>query len=471
MSLSLAPRRSSALPIRAVLGEVRRRAAALSARATWWTVFVPLALAYALTVRTDRRAMSPDPVAVVPSAWSLGHHGTPVVARSLWTTLSGWAVTFDPTHVVSTRTPGLIFLAAPLYAAWPGAGPADELPASLEAALITAAAVATLALVFRRLASPGAALVGAFVVGAATTTWSVSASALWPHGPDQLFLAVAMLGLSAGAAVPAGVGFALAVLVRPPLAVAAAVTGVVLSWTKRSPRPALIIGALTGMGLLGFLAYAAHYWHAGSAGTDGGVLSGATVHGYHGSFFDLSPRALVDLLEKMGSALVAPNHGIAPFSPFLLVLALGVPAGWRHAPSWVRSSAIGGLLYFVVQMKSEVFDGGANFWGYRYSLESLTLAAPLFLLAWQHWVRRTARRRASFAALVIVSVTLQLVGVLWFQLPLTAHVWQFADLTTALTGAPIADSVLLVGATLAALTYLAMTREPARASAEATPAA
>ncbi|HEY2296580.1 MAG TPA: hypothetical protein VGH43_02530 [Jatrophihabitans sp.] len=403
--------------------------------------------------------MSPDPVAVVPSAWSLAHHGTPSVLRTLWTTTAGWAVPFDPTHVVTSRTPGLVLLAAPLYRIWPGAGPADQLPASLLAAVITAAAVASLAVLFSKLASRRVALVAALIAAFATTTWTVSGSALWPHGPDQLFLIIAMSGLAAGTAARAGLGFALCMLVRPPLAIVAAVAGLAFSWARRSLRPAITIGLISGLGLLAFVAYADHYWHSGQAG--GGALSGATVHGYHGSFFDVSPAAMLDLAEKIGSALVAPNHGILPYSPFLLVLAFGLPAAWRNAPGWVRSSAVGGVLYFVIQMKSEVFDGGTNFWGYRYPLETLTLMAPLLLLAWTHWVSRGLRRRAAFAALVVASVGMQVIGALSFQLPLTTHVWAPADLVTAVVGSPGTITVALAGGIGACVTYLAMTRRTA----------
>lgn len=424
-----------------------------SRSALWWTVFLPLELLYSLTVRTDPRQMSPDPVAVVPSAWALARHGTPVVPRPLWNADTSWAVAWDPTHVVSGRAPGLLLLGAPSYAIWPGAGPDDELPASLTAALLTAAAVATLALVFAKLVSRRVALFAALVVGLATTTWTVSGSALWPHGPDQLFLAFSMLALAGGAAARTGFGFALAALVRPPTAIAAAAMGLGLSWSKRSVQPAVLVGAITSLGLAGFGVWATVFWQAPSGGTGAAQV---TTHGYQGRFFDVSPTALLELTRKIVQCLVAPNHGILAFSPFLLALAPGVRAAWRAAPHWVRSSAVGGALYLVIQMKSEPFDGGAYFWGYRYPLESLSLAAPLLLLAWTHWTSRSPRRRATFAALVVVSVALQVIGATSFQVPVEQHVWQFADLTMAVTGSPPGITVALLGGVAACVTYVAL---------------
>lgn len=450
------------------------RVDALSRRALWLWTFAPLAVVYLLSVDTDPRNMSPDPVAVVPSAWALAHHHTPVVASSLWTTLVPWAVPFGAHEVVTTRTPGLVALAAPLYALWPGAGPDDQLPASLEAAVVSAAAMATLALVLRQVASTRVALVAALLAGTATTTWAVSAGSLWPHGPDQLLLAVALLGAARGRAATTGLAFALLALVRPPVLIAAAVIGIVWSAATRRLRPVLVVGVLSCAGAALFLLYAARYWHhtsaSGGAGAGGAVLSGATLHGYQGHFFDVGPAALLDLARKMGSALVAPNHGILPFSPFLLLLAPGLRRAWRHAPHWVRSSAVGGVLFYTIQMKSEVFDGGMKFWGYRYPLESLTLLAPLLVLAWVHWTALAVRRRALFAALAIVSATLEAIGVVAFYPPLAPHDWQFADLTSALSSSIAAVTLLLVGGTGAALTYLRMTRQPAGRRCSTSPA-
>ena len=39
---------------------------------------------------------------------------------------------------------------------------------------------------------------GAMLAGCGTATWSVSGTALWPHGPDQLLIVLSMLALAAG---------------------------------------------------------------------------------------------------------------------------------------------------------------------------------------------------------------------------------------------------------------------------------
>ena len=52
--------------------------------------------------------MSPDPVAVAPSAWALAHLGTPVLPASYWPPDNPWAVTFAHGQVVSNRSAGLV---------------------------------------------------------------------------------------------------------------------------------------------------------------------------------------------------------------------------------------------------------------------------------------------------------------------------------------------------------------------------
>src|SRR5690606_23966928 len=105
----------------------------------------------------------------------------------------------------------------------------EPTPASLTATIVTAAAVATFGVLIRRLVGgafgPRIGVGAAGVLGLATTTWAVSGTQLFPHGPDQLVLVLAMIALAAGRSWGAGLAFAAAVLIRPPLAVVAAAVG------------------------------------------------------------------------------------------------------------------------------------------------------------------------------------------------------------------------------------------------------
>ncbi|HEY8743162.1 MAG TPA: hypothetical protein VIU62_08695, partial [Chloroflexota bacterium] len=194
----------------------------------WLAVFAPLTVVYLLTVRINPADMSADPAAVTPSAWQIAHFGTPRLPSSVqpFSYHNDWLIPSGSGQVVSNREPGLVLLAVPFYWVMSSAGVGNVLPAGIAAALCSSAAMATLALVARRLVPAKTAVAVGLLAGVATTTWSVSGTSLWPHGPDQLYLAVSMEALALGASGYAGLAFAGAILTRPPLAIVAAVTGV-----------------------------------------------------------------------------------------------------------------------------------------------------------------------------------------------------------------------------------------------------
>ena len=370
-------------------------------------VFLGLLPIYLLTVRTNPYVMSPDPVGVSGSAWSLAHHGTPVLPRDT----SAWHVWLIRTGggaqegLVSNREPGLVGLGAIAYLFAPGASIRDVTPPSVLAAVLTAAAMAVLSLVFARFVGRRTAVAAALLAGLGTSSWGVSSSALWPHSPDQLFLALALLSASAGSAVGGGLSYALAITVRPPLAVAAAVQGLWRSWTQRSVRPAAVVGGLSAVGLAVVLAYSAAFWRGG---LDSGYVDAGS--GFVSTFFDIGPAAWLSLVVNITMTLVEPSRGVLPGSAFLLLLLPGLPAAWRRAPAWVRSGAVGGAIYMLIQLKANRYSGGEQFWSYRYPLEAFTLASPLLLLAWREWTARSSVRRAYFSVLASLSITVQALG-------------------------------------------------------------
>lgn len=434
-------------------GVVRRALWALDRRIQgsnlmlWLAAAIPLLVMYLLTLRTSADRMGIDSVSVTTSAWQLAHHGTPRVpvggAYYDWLTVPS-----GPHDIVSNRSPGLIGLAAIFYWLFHSASIFNVAPASVAAAVVTSAAMGTLALVLRRLVSSRMALVAAWIAGTATSTWAVSGLSLWPHSADQLYLAVAMLALASGRYAWAGVAFALGLLTRPPIGVVAAVTGLRASVVHRSVRPALCIGAITGCGLAGYLAYSHEFW-------GGGLQSGYTATGdggdFAGNFWDFSPQGIGSFAVNIVGTLVSPSRGVLLRSPFFIVLLFGVVSAWRIAPHWVRSSAVAGLVYMFIQLKSNRFGGGGHFWGYRYPIETLTLLAPLFVLALQTYVAQTARRRATFASLVIVGATIQAIGAFSFGKKFYMSDWMPYNFAWAVRERPVTAAVIL------ALGYLAAT--------------
>ena len=74
---------------------------------------------------------------------------------------------------------------------------------------------------------------------------------------------------------------------------------------------------------------------------------------------------------------------------------------------------MGGLAYAVAHAYGHNYSGGAGFYGYRYTIESLTLMCPLLVMAWQHWTALTTRRRVAFAILAVLAVTQHAAGALY----------------------------------------------------------
>jgi alpha-1,2-mannosyltransferase len=199
----------------------------------------------------------------------------------------------------------------------------------------------------------------------------------------------------------AGCASAALILTRPTTAVAVAVAGVWCSLKERSVRPALRIGlvGLLGVGLLvGYTRILFSQW-ALFVGSYSSLQTNAI-----GKASAYSPTHVVELLTNIAGFLVSPSRGLLVLSPFLLLLIPGLRGAWSAAPSWVKASALGAVSYALIQLWTNNFGGGSNFYGYRYALEPLTLASPLLVLAWQQWTSLTLLRRRVFAALSVFSI-------------------------------------------------------------------
>jgi hypothetical protein len=441
------------------LADAADRRVAESRPALWFATAGPLLLLYLTTIRVSAKDMSIDSISVTSSSWQLAHHGTPRIPVH-GSYYDAWIIPSGSGHVISNREPGLIGLAAVFYRVLPFTSSHNVAPASIAAAVVTAAAMGTLALVLRRLVPPRVALLAALAAGTATSTWSVSSTALWPHGPDQLYLAAAMLAMASARYARAGVAFAFAVISRPPLAIVAAVVGLWHSCVRRSPRPALVIGLLTACGLVGFLIYSHAFWGGGLQSQYTAASSAEVGDGdFVGTFFDVHPGALLGFVVNVIGMLVSPGRGVLIYSPFLLVLLPGLRAAWRESPHWVRSAAVGGLVYLGVQLKANYFAGGAHFYSYRYPLEPLTLLAPLLLMCWQHHASQTARRRAALAALLVVSIALQAVGAFCFGNAQRFSNWIPYGFGLAFRDHPVAvGSICVLGYVAAAVSFRLVSR-------------
>lgn len=389
-------------------------------------VALPLVLLYLVTA-TWSLPYHIDAATNVFIAWEMGDQGHLTLdeyeelATDDYYGNIGWIVPAKST-AAAVYPPGTAALAAPLYAIWPTeatvqtvygtnvAAPAVDIPipplapAAITSAVVAAIAVGLLGLVFREFVSGRLAVVSAYVVGLGTGVWPVAADALWQHGPAIMWMTAGML-LSVKHHAASGFAFGAAILTRPHTALVAAGNGLWQSRKARSIRPAALIGfgSFVGLGILVWL--------------NNQLFGSPSITGGYGDRF-ADRMASLDLLEYAGNILlvfVHPMRGVLVYSPFLILLLPGLRAAWRAAPAWVRGSAVGGVLYLLLQLKAEGYSGGSGFWGYRYPLETLAATAPLLLLSYREWVaNQSPLLRRVFLWLVAASLLLTAIGAVFF---------------------------------------------------------
>jgi hypothetical protein len=350
------------------------------------------------------RAQQPtgtDAAAALLSAWKLALHGT--LALPEYDGVTPWIHEVNG-QVVSDRMAGVILFGVPFYRLLGRADTPTLYPAAVAAAAGTAAAMALLFILLRRMVGGRVALAGTLLAAFGTATWTISGAALWPHGPDQLWLVAAMLALASSRWWAAGLAYAAAVLTRPHLAVAAAVGGIWSGVSRRSLRPIWQVGAASLLGVAGLMVYNTVAF--GGPTQLVGVWADAddTVGG-------LTPARLA---ENVAGTFLSPSRGVLVLSPFLVMLLPGAVSAWRVAPTWVRASAAGGASYLAVHMVGNYFAGGLAFYSYRYPIEALTLAAPLLVLCWVTWTSARPWRRVAFATLAWFAVFQHAVGAITY---------------------------------------------------------
>jgi hypothetical protein len=327
-----------------------------------------------------------EPVAL--TSWRVATSGTPDLTG---VETDNQFVIDTPRGRLTGRPPGLWLVAVPAYVVV--GGDYSFWPSTVMAVLVAAGAVAVVYLVLLRCIDRRWALAGTLVFAFGTATWPISADQLWPHGPGQLLLALAMLALASGRSGASGMALAAAVLVRP---VVGAVPAVLTVARARHDRWQ-VLRLLAPVAVAGIAVVAYNRWAFGSWSISGG---------YPPWFRDnLTDQSIPQYFSNLGRFFVGPN-GMLLWSPFLIVAALGIPRAWSTAPPWARQCAVAGLVYVLLHARLNRASGGLPY-TYRYPLESLTLAAPLLLLSTRAWVGEQTGRLKALVVVVGVSVFLQ----------------------------------------------------------------
>jgi hypothetical protein len=370
-------------------------------------LFLAVWVVYLLTATYDSYQVN-DNRAVAIAAWSLGARGTLALPPE-WEGTFTWDAPGIDGNLYTDRFPGAIFTAAPAYAIADLIGWADQpshpiflnfAPAGVTAATVAALSVAVLFLVFRRLSDRRTSLVAAGLFAFGTASWSVTADAMWTHGPTSLALALGTLALSSERFASSGAAFAFGILARPQTAVVPAVVGIWSGVTRRSVRPILAVGLTSVVGVAAVSVYTRSLFGSWLplAGYDAAKVESVVT------------TATGDFAVRLAATMLHQDRGVLLYTPVLFLLLPFIHRGWRIAPTWVRSSAVAGAVYLVVQLRSNVWHGGQSFFGSRLTIETLVLTAPLFVCVWRGGISKDRLLRKLFWVLAGLSVVLHAIG-------------------------------------------------------------
>lgn len=394
---------------RRVVGDETRLKELLTPQRSEWPYLLLLLVAivplFALNGRWEPGG-NPDTQAVAVAAWHLAGEGT-LDLTDVGTIaadrehLDRWYVYDKTGRIVSNRAPGLIALAVPAY--WIAKSePYATAPATAVALLATTIAVVVCWRVFCRLVDVVFATVAALVLALGTSTWAISASELWPHGPGQLWASIAVVSISVGSYFVTGWAYAASALTRPLTLVSAAVLGISEGWRTRSWTPVIRIGTVSMIGAVAFILY--NRWLFGTWSLTGGYSSHFTTGAVER--FDLG-----DYSSNLFQMFLGPDHGFLVVSPILGFALIGALLAWQSLPSWVKSLAWSGLGYLLIHAALNRASGGLAAF-YRYPLEAIVLASPMFLLgAKDLWDRRSTFLRQLLVLAAVTSVLLQVVHI------------------------------------------------------------
>lgn len=278
--------------------------------------------------------------------------------------------------------------------------PSTLAPATVASALSVAIAMTFLFKTISRLMTRRAATVATIVAGLGTGAWSVAADKLWQHGPAMMCISVGTYFASRDRYAFSGLAFGAGVLVRPHTAVIAASIGLAISISRRSVRPAFVMGVASALGLVALVLY------------NDFVFGGLSVSGgYSGEFADrvVGGSPLV-LAQRLVGSLIHARVGILWTSPVVGVALVALVARVRSLPAWSVGGAVGGFLYLVIQYRANRLTGGSGFFSYRYPLEALMAAAPAMAFATWYWIGDSIRRRRVLAVAAALSILAHGIG-------------------------------------------------------------
>lgn len=421
----------------------------ISSLRLWGLVFVPVVLVFLSCGHWTLN--NADSVAAAWPAWALVHSGTLHLEHVGNLPLDPWFIKGAHGHLVSSRMPGVVFISVPVQLAFAWTGLNAMAPSVATAALVTAAAVANMTLLLRRLSNASAALVGGLLLAFGTTLWTVAGAELWTHGPDVLWLSAGLLALANRRDLLAGLLFAPAVLTRPHLIVVVIAVAAFVGWSRRRMTIVPLLGVPAALALVGVIAY--NWYLFGSASLGAGSYSYATDRSLTGGGVNFV-SGLHNWYSTTVDIMASPMHGLLPYSPMAVLALFALRSSWRLLPDWGRGAAVGGVVYLLVQARINGVYSSFGFYGDRLAIESALLWSPLvFLSARTLWL---SGRRVVVFSLCVASVGIELVGAAFgrvLTVPLTADPWRTWLPIDVVRSNGIKTAPILGGALLVAMLF------------------
>jgi len=266
------------------------------------------------------------------------------------------------------------------------------------AALIAALSVALMYYLLRRRAAPGVAALLTIAYALGTNTWMIGSQALWQHGAAELFLVAALFLLTGTCtdkrALAVGLLCGLIACNRPPDAILSAALGIYGWFWARGSRRFLVAGAAAPLALL--LIYNLYVVRE----LVGGYARKGDISTFH-----------YGLLTGVAGLLFSPARGLFVFTPFLLLLPLGIRS-ILAAPRFRRLDVLllAAIVLQVLCYAKLDWRAGCS-WGPRWLTDVLPLMIWMLVPVVIH---ARILVRALFGIAVLFSIGVQTVGAFWY---------------------------------------------------------
>lgn len=342
-------------------------------------------------------------VAALP-AWKLVNHGSLILNE-----FSHYPAIAPARYGhMSIVAPVLQLFSVPFYLIFPSEHP-TVFPSTLAAVFATTLGLIIFYNMLSTQIAKGTALDACFILALCTPVWGVAAKQLWSHSVNILWIAAALNLLSRDKKFGAGICFALLVLTRQITVLIPVVIVAFMLLSRRDFKGQLkvILPVTAAIALL--MVYNLTVWTGVAVqptGFPSSDLAATIAGGYQPILGNLGSLSFPLYLRRTFELFFSPDIGIFIWSPFIFILTLGLIPAWKESSYLFRASFVSAIFYLLAHMALNRTSGGMVF-NYRYPLESLILAAPLFVNSYIFWINKNGLRRKIFFLSVTVSLLIQ----------------------------------------------------------------